>query len=422
MNNPDPSGQVKTAISPPRGFSTDSLARAIFRAELPDEVLRSLPAQALHLVIAKNGLTESGDLLQSVSSEQCRLLLDFDLWGGSEDGSDALDEERLWEWLSLADDDSGLTLLQQIVKCLDLKIVGLLICRYVETVIFEESTDAPPGPEFYSPDRGRTWIHVHGLDDTKQFLLNRLLALLFETNADLFFQLLSIPSVATPAPLQEEAYQDRTKRLVAEGVPEPEFAHQICAPLDQRSLVQLLEKSKKRPAIGGVAAIEPLVYSSGVLQPLQRFIADVPDQGELEAELTLIMNASIVSWQVAYSDVAAVTELMEQVRGIINIGLEALDQHEDGNPIEVYNRIGLQPIFRRGLAEVLHLRKCAQRAALPEDPAEGMIVAALRRPLPMIPTWLDGAGAIQAPEGKLEATLRPITHLNEIKQLAARLT
>ena len=148
------------------------------------------------------------------SLEQCRLLSDFDLWNG-----DSLNEAALWEWLALTDEVESLELLQKLVKFVDLKLFAILFGKYIEVKIFDDPTEQPPGEGFHTPDRGATWIGIKTEDPDKHFLLARLLALIFESSAELFYQLISIVTVATASMLEEESYQERMKRLAAEGNP-----------------------------------------------------------------------------------------------------------------------------------------------------------------------------------------------------------
>jgi hypothetical protein len=177
------------------------------------------------MVVKSTGLQSSSDIIMMASMEQCRLLTDFDLWTG-----DTLHEEALWEWLALTDETESLELLQRFIKIVDLKLLAVLIEKYVEVKVFEEPTDQPPGAGFHTPDKGHTWIGIATEDADKHFLLARLLALIFESSAELFYQLISIVSVATTSMLEEESYQERQKRLAAEGVPEPEVDAAVHAP------------------------------------------------------------------------------------------------------------------------------------------------------------------------------------------------
>jgi len=248
---------IAPVVAPVRGHTCRELYKAIFESDVPEQMVRQLPAQSLYMVVKEIGLATACDLLSLASLEQIRLLSDLDLWHG-----DVLDEERMWEWLSLADEGDSLEILQKVLKCIDLKLVSILISKYVEVQVFEESTDNPPSPGFYTPDKGFTWIGIKIENEDQHFLLARLLALIYETSTELFYQLLSVPSVATVSMLEEEGFTERTKRLAAEGVPEPEVAATIHAPYSLQEAVNDVTREQPHVVVEDVRAVEPMLYEA----------------------------------------------------------------------------------------------------------------------------------------------------------------
>ena len=167
-----------------RGHSCRDLYKAIFEADAPEQLVRQLPTQTLFMIVKSVGLPSAAELISMASLEQCRLLSDFDLWNG-----DSLNEAALWEWLALTDEVESLELLQKLVKFVDLKLFAILFGKYIEVKIFDDPTEQPPGEGFHTPDRGATWIGIKTEDPDKHFLLARLLALIFESSAELFYRL-----------------------------------------------------------------------------------------------------------------------------------------------------------------------------------------------------------------------------------------
>jgi hypothetical protein len=403
------SGSDSKAVSHFRGHSCRDLHKAIYEADAPEQVVRQLPPQTLFMVVKDLGLTSAAEIISMASLEQCRLLTDFDLWSG-----DSLNEEALWEWLSLTDETESLEILQKLVKFVDLKLFAILIGKYIEVKVFEEPTEQPPGPGFHTPDKGFTWIGIKTEDPNKHFLLARLLALIFESSTELFYQLISIMQVATVSMLEEESYQERMKRLAAEGVPEPEAAAAICAPYALAEARHEVAGATRRKLVEDIRSIEPLLYEARTSRLFADLVRDVSDRDSLEMECTFIMNGAVVRWGIDFTDQEAVLELAEQVKGAINIGLERITAGGATTSLEAYERLGLGKLFRLGLTELMALRGKARKMPLEgvgelkdTDPALFSALACAREAFPVMPIFLRNDGSVNEVEGTLEAGHRP---------------
>lgn len=404
-------------LLPYRGFSSKELARAIFDAEVPESVLRSLPPQSLFMVLRHNGLQASADLIEMATLEQCRLILDFDLWK-----RDSLNEEAFWEWLALTDVSDDLSLLQKIVKCIDLKLIALLMQRYIEVKTCEEPTEQPPEPGFHTPDKGFTWIGIKTEDPDKHFLLARLLALIFETNADLFYQLLSIPSVATNSILEEESFQERNKRLEGEGVPDPEIAAKINRALELPKALKALASVANEIRQKDVPCVSPLLFEKRISGVLSKLVSEIQDKDALESEFTYIMNSAIVFWNVDFSDLEAVLALGEKVKGAISLGLELIQSATTSSLKYCYEKLGLTDLYRLGLKEILDIRKLARTIPLEqaekqrESAAAFSTLACAREAFPEMPAFLNDDGSVEEESpGTLVKGQRPIENLRALK-------
>lgn len=397
---------------------SSNLAKIVFRAEVPEAILRELPAQTLFMAIKQSGLSSSVEMIEMATTEQLRLLLDFDCWN-----RDELNEESLFEWLALTDATSELALLQKVLKSCDLKVVALLISRHVEVEASGEPTDMPPGPDYYTPDKGWTWIRVKTEDSEKHFLLMRLLALLFESNADLFYQILAIPNYNTESTVMEEAYMDRERRLMSEGIPDMEFAARLHAPRGAEAQVaELRDKLPKRPTIQDIAIVEPVVYDSALPPLLSELAREIHASEEFEGELTLLANAAIVKYGVDFSEFDQVQELIGFVKGTTNLGLEALISAAEktgrqSTTREVYDLFGLQGAYQAGLHEIAQLRKLAM--ALDEETLRGLasdrslftLVAGAREIRPVMPDLMGDDEVV---------SYRPLASLADVRTLKAK--
>ena len=401
-----------------RGLTSSNCIQRVFEAEVPEQYVRTLPAQALYLAIKRQGLESSKDIIDIATLEQCRLFLDFDLWE-----MDRFCEDNFWEWLSLADEEEGLKHLEKLLKFIDLRLIALIAAKYIRVEIFDDGNDTPPAPGFHTPDKGFTWIQVHSLDPTRIFHLNRFLALIFERDAELFYQLISIPQVSTVSMLEEETYLDRTKRLESEGVPEKEFATELTKGIPPYTVRDLLASNPVRKAVNDIPAVEPLLYDSAVVQPLGSLLSQVRELDEFGSELTLLMNASIVRWSVPFHEVDTVQFLSEKVKGAINIGIEAVVKLSDLPLRDLYEFLGLQKLFQFGLWHLYELRRFARNIPIKHlepqsiDAESFSLIACTREDFPEMPLFFRPDGTIESRDGTIPTGSKAIEHLDEIETL-----
>ena len=401
-------------------LSAKSLARKIFKAELPEEHLRALPAQSLLLILKSNGLDSSQALLECASSEQYQLLLDFELWTG-----DRFKEEQFWSWVAVCEQDSSLKALQKMLACMDLKLVGLMLSRYVQFEIFEEPTDEPPGPLYYTPDKGLTWIQISIENADQHRQLAKLLALIFEADADLFYRLLATTTMTTPAELEEESYSDRNKRLVVVGIPEPDFAHELHSRLKPSAALSQLKGAHTETCVpSDIPVIQPLVYDGDMPEPLRSFaheLASSASQEDFETELTLLMNAAFVYWRIDFEDYEQIEIVAARVRGILNVGLQQIYETQSDASRHIYTTLGLRGIYRVGLDVLYGLhdlgKKVASQIIADLDPSgpEFSIIAGVRDEFPVLPDFFQSCGSYTLDaEGKLKGGFKAYTCLAEI--------
>lgn len=404
--------------SQPGRETAQMLVKKIFDSDVPEQFIRTVPAQSIYQIIQEYGVLEISDVVEIITREQFQTLLDLDLWHG-----DRFEESQLWAWLGLPEATESLISLQRLLGSMDLKLVALLIARHVLIFRTEEATDSPPAPEYYTPDKGHTWLLANHPDENNSFLINRLLALIFETNPELFYQLISIPDVATQSQLEEESYEERQKRLLKEGIPDREWANELHTPLNPSEALRLLDRGIPETSIQDIHSIRPLVYQERLPEPLRSLLSELPDQEPTEMEITLLINAGIVRWSIDFSDQESSMELIRSIRGAMNIGLEFLSRERpDRSLTEIEKTLKLRKIYQTGLHLILPLRKAAydQKKKIEKidemDSVTLALLEALIEPFPKLPKFIDQHGdTIESGDGKLEGGFRALEHLSEIE-------
>lgn len=388
-----------------------NLIKRIYDQEHPEQFVRQLPAQSLYLALKQAGIESASDLVRMSSREQCQLMLDFDLWKG-----DRFFEDNLWDWLALPDqEENNLDILHILLRSVDLKLIALLIAKYVQIEVFEEPTDLPPGVNFYTPDKGYTWIQIVLEDSHKHFLLGRLLAFLFDNDARVFYQLISIPGVSTNTILEEESFQDRNRRLESEGFPQLEEAAEVNSPLALSALKQEFEKPlmlSQRSTESAVSERRAPAFLAP--SPLSELLSEIHAGAEIESQLSYLMNAALVHFQVEHFEVEQVKSLIESVKGAVNIGLElVLQEGKVEHTIQAYERLGLIQLYRLGLKQLFELRKMAHRVTIDsiEEMVSKHLLEGLQLPMPLIPIFLKDDGTVLASEQQLSSERKAISHL-----------
>lgn len=390
--------------------SIRSLVQAIFDSENPEHLAKSLPAQTLYSCIRSQGFESSTDLISIASNEQMKAFLDFDLWQG-----DTFLEENLIEWLSLDDDEGGLVLLQKVLKSLDLKLLAILICRWVNVLTYDQPNESPPGPGYYTPDMGYTWISVDQSDQKRHFVLSRFLALLFETSAETFYQVLSIPSVSTSTLLEEDSYNEKTSRLSAEGVPDKNWSAELIRGIS----FEKLSANKNTPTTFDIQGNTGLISETRRgLQPLTSLWDKAKSIENLDSEMTLLLNAAIVRYNIPFFEIDQVKNIGSFVAGCINIGLERAIQSKKFDAMQAYENFQLTGLFQVGMFEVLEIsKKCKKMSRDPVDSIEQAIIDSLLMNPPMMPLFFSPDGSYVEEYGHLPSGIKPIEKLKEVSAL-----
>jgi len=401
-------------------ITSKNLPNLVFKAELPEEYIKKLPAQTIYLCIKRNGLSSSCDLINLLNIEQCRILLDFDLWH-----KDEFVEDNFWNWLDLADEDNNFDIIEKIATSMDLRLVSALIQKYVHFVTFDDATELPPHAGYYTPDNGHTWIFIHAEDSHKHFLLGRFLALIFDRDGDLFYQLLAVATQATNSVLVEDAFLDAQKRLQAEGVPEREYAFNLHQAISDQEILRIYTSTTQvYDHFKDIPSIQPLIYDSSVCQPLADAMKFCKHPSEVESEFTLLMNAAIVHFSVEFYEYEKVYELAGKIKGALNIGLESACMLTNQSAEIVLEHLGLQKLYAHGFSKLMELRKkilslgADLLEGLEQESLEFLLLAGIRLPFPECPECFRRCGEIlKSSDGKLVTGFRAIEHLDEIKKL-----
>ena len=381
------------------------LYRAIFQSDSPEEFVKVLSPQMVYLAIQGYGLESSMDLLQIVPDRYYQTFLDLQFWE-----KDSFSEEAFWRWLKAIDQEDSLSPLQQFMRGLDPKVLAQVVGRYVHAIIGDEKAEAPPAEGYYTPDQGYTWVSFNLEDETQLRLLGRLFALIYQMAPDYFYQVLNMSSGSSSVELEEEAFQEKTRRLANEGLPDLETSVRMHTPIDRAAFRGLLVKGE-RFVIEGNPAFAAVLYSDHRLEPLSSLfeVLEKDDQfrSEIESELTLLVNAAILRFLGTLADPENVERQIAQVRGILNIGLEQAIKESKGSGEQIVRSLGLQPLYRLGLGELRDLRRRVREyleKQVVDAGDEGVRLVSegiLNGEIPLLLDGLSSDGGVTRPEGEV---------------------
>lgn len=392
----------------------------------PRAAIQALQPQVLYSIVAQIGLSSAVEVLDLASKEQLTSIIDFHVWQ-----KDEIDLEKLIDVLACTDATDSLDLLGKIVRAIDLKIIALLISRYVSVISLDDPSETPFENGFVTPDNGSTWLRVETSNQDLHFNISRVLAYIYESNLQLFYQLISIPTVHTASMLEEEAYLEREKRLQALGFPDEEVSFEICTPLPPHDLKYTLEKlSSLHGTQEIIGANEEILIEATIpfqisLPPKHTSRASklaglVKDSAEFEAEFGFLLNCTLMRWHVDLSEIQTVGDMAERVRGAIELGLE-LTANLRLTELSSFEAIGLRGLFRAGLWHLLELRKIALAIRAKADLLDlnrpiSQLLEALTEDVPALPDWWQPGMTFESmPEAPFIS--RGITTLEEITDL-----
>jgi hypothetical protein len=352
-------------------LSNTQLAAKLYNGELSEQEIQQLPAQVVYLALKTIGLDSGQEIIAALSPEQYKLALDFEIWS-----DDRINENNVWNWLTVIDENADLEPLDKFLKQIDQNILIFFICKYVQVTVHEEPTEMPPTPHSYTPDLGYTWLTIDTGDADNDYKIGKVLAYIFEKNPDYFYRLMYMPNTCTPSTLEEEAFSTKETRISAEGIPERELAWQMNSALDIATVLPLIKSDTKAdynfikksnyPLPKGVYSIEPLrTFIQTIIQDNKNLFFDVVH------DFAGLLNAAIVFCKTDFSDFEQIQKLAEKIKGSVNIGLEKLAaelaQESAINYNLIYQQVGIQNLYRLGLNELKSLRLFVKKIATQLD-------------------------------------------------------
>lgn len=415
--------QAASSFKPlaPKDLSRTGLLAAIQASSAPKELVAALPAQTVYFCLQSHGLEAAFELLELMTDEQRTFALDLDLWT-----EDEFNEENFWHWLEANDQDDDFTLLKKFLRSLDLKLLGIIIDKYVSVVFLEEASETPPRPGLFTPDKGFTWIGINIENGERFHLLGKLLAYIFESNADLFYKILAVPNIETKTSLTEQSFQEKVRRLKSQGIPERQESFEILTPLrwydikDKLSNANIINHQKFGSDLAPVHAL--ILWQKGP-QPLLDLFNEKLNNSEFVSEYTFLINTAVVRFGIQLNEKDKLSLLISQVNGALNLALQEIHSRTQFDALRCWELLGLVDLFRFGLGSIIttckeQTKKFAHQKEDGSVPA--FILDCLKRPFPVMPKFFLNDQNHDAEPAKSISTevtaIETLDHLELIKK------
>jgi hypothetical protein len=319
------------------------------------EVVRSTSYQDIFIIIKTLGLADSLELLPFTSDEQRCGFIDLDCWR-----KDSFHLPRFMEWLA-AFIHCGPEETVRMARAIDANVLSLFLKHSIQVHLMDPEEPCPDVALFLTPD-DRFGIEITGEGESAP-MARLLLDALFRFDPPLGYDLIERVYWRNRVSLEEEAYQDKRRRLEQIGFVDYYDALEIYG--EDHTQVHL----KYRPpahseltvsstlAAMFVASLAPGHYLREALQTVQTTEeAETISQG-----LAALANRLLSVYSVTPGDLGKVEPALTEMRDTLNLSLEYLTRGQDSLTGGVFQRYDVQGLFKIGFNLTSQLRDQADR-------------------------------------------------------------
>jgi hypothetical protein len=358
------------------------------------------------------GLADALELLPFVTGRQVRGFIDLDCWR-----KDQFVRKPLMEWIA-AFVQSGPEDTAKALSGIDEYVLALYLKDIVH--VYEVDRDDPPETTqmILTPD-SRFGVEPMETGETATIAMLMLDAL-FKYNPKLGTTVLTLVRYTTRLELEETAYDNKTRRLEVHGFVDYYEAMSIYAgPSEKESPAARdieVEAIPGEESTGNLPSVFADSLAGAVfLQKALSSIADPDEAVRVSQELTALGNRVLSANLINMGELEGVRPALEEMRDILNIGLELLTGRDPDRAADALSRSYVQTIFKVGFDRIARLRNGGDLlAALPGfqlsrlDPADQEFVEGLRR---FKPALAEGGGfrtfrsflEVEAAQSRLQA-------------------
>ena len=363
---------------------------------LPDATgaVQSSSSEQLFFTVKTVGLADSLALLPLVTRRQVCGFVDLDCWR-----KDSFVRKPFMEWIA-AFVQVGPDETVRALSGIDENVIALFLKDIITVYELERDEPAPETELFFTPDRR---FAVHQDEEGELATISSLiLDVLFRNAPDLGYSLLRRVRYTTRTVLEETAYQNKVRRLEAEGFVDYYSALSIYAgPQQGEAMVRPRpEDVGDEDGVGdGPPRFLPTVFADSISEGgfLLAALGSVPSSvsERLAHELTALGNRILSANLVNLGEVEGIPGTLSEMRNYLTIGLELLSGGDLAAAPGVLSTHHVQSVFKTGFDQLALLRASAEQLSrfpsftskLLESPDQEFYSGLLRfKPL----IWEDG--------------------------------
>jgi hypothetical protein len=320
------------------------------------KVVRSAPYQDIFLAVKTVGLADSLELLPLTTQEQRRGFIDLDCWR-----KDSFHVGSFMEWMA-AFVQCGPEETVAMCRAVDPNLLALFLKENIEIFALELDDPPPDLPLTLTPDN-RFGIHVAS-EGEGATLSRMLLDAIFRFDPSLGYDLIDRVRWENRVSMEEEAYQDKRRRLEEIGFVDYYEALEIysgsgIAPRQGSTFETTAEApgiSTTLPALF-VASLPPGHY---LLEALQR-ISSKEEAEKIRQSLAALANRVLSVHTVTPGDVEKVQPALQEIRDTLSLALEHLAEGQPVKAVEILRENSVQVLFKTGFNLIVAVRDEAEQ-------------------------------------------------------------
>ena len=419
-----------------RAHTGSELINAILEDPSAPEKLARVPSVWLHRLVCEVGMADTAELLEMVTTEQVREVLDLELWHG-----DRLDQEEALDWVHFLSTLSTGAAVRHL-RGLDVELLGLVLRSHLRIYLVDEES-APDESEGVLYPTKDGWFILEILVDNEADVAKiiQIIDTFYQDDADDIRRLLQNLMWELNTELEEWSLRWRNSRLQDLGFADPMEALELYAYLDPAS-VEAGEQTEDLPLKGdpdppGETPLLALTAGSDdtfLDRALALAARDPEEELRLGTALVNLSNRCLTADRVDIADRDGAQLALEQLHWRLSLGLEHLCGGQPGRGPEVLGSVALIRIARVGHSLTLDLR----RRLLPHmregrlgraagqvdllDPPLAQHIGALLLPRPRLWSVLNEAGSPFCTLADLDSGRRWIEQLERTLALAGRMS